>query len=227
MPPTKQDPAVRYLAKVDERGPDDCWPWTASCHKNGYGQFFDGTRMTTAHRFGFLLRGGKLAPGECVLHKCDNPPCQNPTHWFAGTQRDNAEDREQKQRGNHPQGERSGHARLSEQDVVEIRKRYQTGEHAQAIADAYGLASLSYVYMIVKGQKWKHLPVLPVTRRRNGNARLTDDEVREIRRARANGVTLHVLSQRFNTTMSNVSHIALRRSRADVPDLPEDHPSGP
>lgn len=220
MPPRPIAPAVRYLAKVDEGGPDECWPWTASRHKNGYGQFYDGERMTTAHRFGYLLRCGPLAPGQCVLHRCDNPPCQNPNHWFVGTQGDNAQDRESKQRGNHPQGERHGAARLTDKDVLAIRERYQAGDHVQDIAKAYGLASASYIYSIVHGRKWKHLPMPPVTRRRNGNARLTDDDVRAIRRARANGVTLHVLSQRFDTTMSNISHIALRRTRADVPDLP-------
>lgn len=219
-------PDVRYLAKVAERGPDDCWLWTASCHRNGYGQFYDGQIMTTAHRYGYQLRRGPIPPGLCVLHTCDTPPCQNPNHWFLGTQRDNMADKEQKRRGNHVQGTRVGNAILTEEQVMEIRQRYQDGEHVRDIAAVYGLASSSYIYGIVRGQKWKHLPAPPVTRRRNGNARLTDDQVREIRRERARGVTLHVLSERFDTTMSNVSHIALRRSRGDVPDDPQDRAVG-
>lgn len=29
----------RFLNKVDSRGPDECWEWTASTDKDGYGQF--------------------------------------------------------------------------------------------------------------------------------------------------------------------------------------------
>jgi hypothetical protein len=226
MPPRPIDPKTRYLAKVDERGPDECWLWTASCHRNGYGQFYDGQMMTTAHRYGYQLRRGDIPPGLCVLHTCDTPPSQNPNHWFLGTQKDNADDREAKQRGNHPRGEQSGHARLTELDVIDIIKRYSEGEHARSIADAYVITDLSYVYGLVNGQKWKHIPRPPVTRRRNGNPRLSDDDVREIRRERARGVPLHVLSERFGCNKSNISHIALRRSRADVPDEPEDHATG-
>lgn len=225
MPPVKQDPAARYLSKVDERGPDDCWLWTASCHKNGYGQFFDGDRMTTAHRFGYLLRCGPLAPGQCVLHRCDNPPCQNPGHWFVGTQHDNAVDREQKSRGNHPRGPKVGTARLVEADVIEILARYQRGDHAKAIADDFNI-SVTHVNHIAHGTKWAHVPRPPVTRKRTGNPRLTDDDVREIRRERARGVPLHVLSERFGTNKSNISHIALRRTRASVPDDPQDPSAG-
>lgn len=225
MPPKRIDPAIRYLAKVDERGPDECWPWTASLHKNGYGQFHDGDTQVTAHRFGYQMRFGPLPPGQCVLHKCDNPPCQNPNHWFAGTQRDNALDKERKLRGNHPRGSRVGGSRLTEDDVVEILRRYQRGDHAQEIASTFGV-SASHVNHIVHGKKWAHVPRPSVTRKRNGNARLTDDDVREIRRERARGVSLHLLSERFGCGMSNISHIALRRSRADVPDDPEDHLAG-
>jgi hypothetical protein len=227
MPRPRTDPAVRYLVKVDERGPDECWPWLASCHKNGYGQFHDGVTQVTAHRFGYRTRVGPIPPGQCVLHTCDNPPCQNPDHWFLGTQKNNADDRETKLRGNHPRGVRQGNARLTEEDVMTIRRRYQAGEHATALANAYEVPNSSYIYAIVHGKKWRHLPMVTVTRKRTGNPRLTDDQVREIRRLRASGVPLHLISTQFGTTMSNVSHIALRRTRADVPEYPEGSESSP
>lgn len=49
-------------------------------------------RIYYAHRFGWTLANGEIPPGMCVLHRCDNPPCVNPTHLFLGDRRDNAID---------------------------------------------------------------------------------------------------------------------------------------
>src|SRR5262245_48011177 len=106
MPRKPVEPAVRYRAKVNRGGPDDCWEWNASRFKNGYGQFgIDKEhRSVLAHRYGYQLEVGPVPPGLNVLHTCDNPPCQNPRHWFLGTHKDNTEDKERKGRGNHPRG---------------------------------------------------------------------------------------------------------------------------
>jgi hypothetical protein len=84
----------RFYAKVDRRGPDDCWPWQGATHnKNGYGSFrFDG-RARVASRYALMIKlGRRLLPGEKALHECDNPPCSNPAHLFSGTTADNAQD---------------------------------------------------------------------------------------------------------------------------------------
>jgi hypothetical protein len=87
----------RYLAKVDERGPDECWPWLAHRSEKNYGQFADGNGGSTqAHRFGFGALVRPLEPGEVVDHICHNTDdscpggdtcehraCQNPAHWEA------------------------------------------------------------------------------------------------------------------------------------------------
>ncbi len=70
-----------YYTKVIVGGPDDCWPWTGSVDRKGYGDFHVAKGKTNkAHIFSFLLHGGKLKPGQHVDHKCNNPPCQNPKH---------------------------------------------------------------------------------------------------------------------------------------------------
>jgi hypothetical protein len=87
----------QYLAKVDQRGPDECWPWLAGRSEKNYGQFADGKGGSMpAHRFGFTVFIRPLEPAEVVDHTCHNRDescaggntcehraCQNPAHWEA------------------------------------------------------------------------------------------------------------------------------------------------
>jgi hypothetical protein len=89
----------RFWDKVAVRGPDDCWEWQAGCFKRGYGAFaFDGHKPGYAHRFSYELHHGPIPEGMRVLHECDNPPCVNPKHLRAGTQKDNIQDAVNKDR---------------------------------------------------------------------------------------------------------------------------------
>lgn len=219
MPRPPTDPSIRYHAKVTKRGPNDCWPWNAARFKNGYGQFgvSKAERSVLAHRFGYKLLVGPIPPGMRVCHTCDNPPCQNPAHWFLGTAKDNSQDMVSKNRGNPARGERHARARLTEEDVVEIRRRHQTGELARDIAADYNL-SVTYISKVAHGGRWANVAPPENMRKRSGNMRLSDDAVRAIRRRRAAGEPLRVLADEFCTTMSNICHIAVGRTRGDVPD---------
>jgi hypothetical protein len=89
-PGTKPRPAAeRFWPKVDQSGgPDACWPWTAYCQPNGYGEF----DKKWAHRVAYELAIGPITPGGTICHTCDNPRCVNPSHLFLGTQGDNVRD---------------------------------------------------------------------------------------------------------------------------------------
>lgn len=100
---TKQRPLVdRFNEKIDQRSPDECWPWKASvANRMGHGQIKYNGRPVHAHRIAFLIANGYLPP--VVRHKCDNPPCCNPAHLEPGTITDNH--RDMVERGRIPRGE--------------------------------------------------------------------------------------------------------------------------
>jgi len=97
--------------------------------------------------------------GICVLHHCDNPSCVNPKHLFLGTAKDNNSDRAKKGRSsvNIFQGEDSGVSKLTECQVLEIRRLWDTGEYYKyEIAEMFPV-SAKQIGSIVNRQSWKHL----------------------------------------------------------------------
>ena len=128
---TLEQIAARFWAKAAkpsapacaELGP--CWEWKGSLVHNGYGHFYvafaTGTRRTLlAHRVAWMLSRGQW-PEELVCHRCDNRRCVNPGHLFLGEQLDNLRDMREKGRQNYVRGSQHGMARLSEQEVRDIR----------------------------------------------------------------------------------------------------------
>lgn len=144
---------VRFWAKVEKRGPTDCWPWIGGRFSRGYGNFWAGGRARGAHRVSHVISTG-VDPGDLfVCHRCDNPPCVNPAHLFVGTVADNNADKAAKGRSVPQVGERNNSAKLTTAQVAEIRGM-QHGELPQAsIAHMYGV-SISTVSMIWSGRRW-------------------------------------------------------------------------
>jgi hypothetical protein len=140
--------AADFWAKVLILGPDDCWPFTGSRQRRGYGQFKYQGRNWRANRLALYLTAGKL--DEDALHTCDNPPCCNPSHLYDGDHAANTRDRVD--RGRTKVRAEHGMARLSEDDVAEIRSLQ--GWTQQAIAERYGVTQ-SYVSKILRNARWK------------------------------------------------------------------------
>jgi hypothetical protein len=76
-----------------------CWEWAGSRFRNGYGIARVGGCDEYAHRLSYQLYNGPLTASKPIAcHRCDNPPCVNPEHLFAGSYKDNMRDAVEKGR---------------------------------------------------------------------------------------------------------------------------------
>ncbi len=149
----------RFWDKVDIRGPDECWEWQGGISSSGYGNFQHASKQYGAHRFSYELNFGQIPDGMHVCHTCDNRRCVNPSHLWAGTHRDNMDDRCAKGRtvGQRP-GEGSTVSKLTNEQVLEIRAIYARGGRTQAsVAQQFGVDT-SLISLIVNRKRWGHLP---------------------------------------------------------------------
>jgi len=70
-----------FWAKVEVRGPNECWPWTAALYDNGYGSFaIGGGRSRRAHRWIWEHTYGELPTGVVLHHTCEMRHCMNMNH---------------------------------------------------------------------------------------------------------------------------------------------------
>jgi hypothetical protein len=150
-----------YEEKFTKGGPDECWPWQEkSRDKDGYGIFSfreNGRGITRrATRWAWKRLYGSIPADQFVCHTCDNPPCQNPRHWFLGHPQANVDDMVAK--GRHKPGMKPGEehirAKLTWDVVDEIRRLHASGQWThQVLADRYGIARRTVTH-IVNNERW-------------------------------------------------------------------------
>lgn len=131
----------RFWSKVDKSaGEAGCWPWRAGCTDNGYGSFSLDGRAYGAHRVSYALAHSSIPKGKEVCHTCDNPPCVNPAHLFAGTHKQNMMDKQRKSRATRLTGVMNGRAKITEGTARRIFVAYRDGHLTQEkIAKLFGV----------------------------------------------------------------------------------------
>jgi hypothetical protein len=165
----------RFWSKVDKSGGDDaCWLWAGKNLVQGYGRLdgpISGKKML-AHRLAWTLTHGAIPDGLCVLHRCDTPLCVNPAHLWLGTRAENNADCNNKGRRNQahgdacasrkyrdrmPRGEQVNLAKLTTENIHEIRALAAAGTSSPKIAKAYSV-DRSTIRNVLNGRTWFHVP---------------------------------------------------------------------
>jgi hypothetical protein len=113
-----------------------------------------------AHRVSWVLTNGPILDGLCVLHRCDNRICVNPSHLFLGTKKDNFQDMITKGRGSlqiaPERGEQHRRAKLTEFQARSIFALRAEGLLQREIAVLLGV-SRGNISGILNGHIWPHI----------------------------------------------------------------------
>lgn len=146
-----------FWPKVQKGGPDDCWPWIGAHGPSGHPQLriLKQHVRATAIAYWFDHREWP-ADWQDVCHHCDNPPCVNPSHLFLGTAMDNMRDAIAKGRFKFPKprfGPANVNAKLTWEQVADLRQRYAAGENLSQLSRSFGMARAS-LRRIVRGEGW-------------------------------------------------------------------------
>lgn len=144
-------PAAERLASKLVSMPSGCIEFVGYRDRGGYGTILGGNgKKQQAHRLSWELCHGPIGEGMVIRHKCDNPPCCNPDHLEIGTHADNARDMVTRNRSK--RGESNGRAKLTDEQVREIRSLVRAGNDQRSVARMFAI-SHAHVSYLVNGKK--------------------------------------------------------------------------
>lgn len=151
---------------------DRCWLWNGSVNSKTkqYGRVTIEGVIINTHRLAYFIHYKIDPKDKLVCHSCDNPKCVNPKHLWLGTEEDNRKDMYLKRRNargdsstyrKYPEkrkhGEKNCCAKLTEENVLEIKTLYASGDYYQMdLARKFGVSQTA-IWYILNGRNWKYL----------------------------------------------------------------------
>ncbi len=128
-----------------------CWLWLGPLTIWGYGQFYLDGKVIRSHRVAWLLFRGPILENKHVLHHCDIASCVNPDHLYLGTHLDNMRDMALRRRSASMAGIKNPKARLTEEQVSQIRQSKISGP---ILAAKFGVTR-TQINRIKNGNSWR------------------------------------------------------------------------
>lgn len=148
----------RFMEKVGPPNEKGCTEWLGKIEARGYGTICVKpiSVYLKAHRMSWVLATRQPIPLDApvVRHKCDNPRCVNPSHLEIGQQSDNCDDTLIRGRAKGGAWERHRKAKLSREQVEEIRRRRAQGESCAQLGREFGVGR-DQVSRICTGKVWQ------------------------------------------------------------------------
>ena len=135
---------------------DDCVPWVHAA-PGTYGEIkVGGGKRSGVHAIACERGNGpRPSPTHHAAHLCGNRLCVNPRHLRWKTPRENAADKQV--HGTVARGERQGSAKLTEAQVLGIRRACEAGVDQRETAEAYNVSQTT-VSRIHRRDIWGWLP---------------------------------------------------------------------
>lgn len=144
-----------------------CWGWSGYLNNKGYAVIdvvtLQNHRETMlAHRLSCLMHYGPPPEGKPdALHSCDCKPCTNPDHLRWGSNGDNrldwvARGDLSKMRTSVPKGSANGQSKLTEKQVLEIRRLLSAGVFQKHIVEEFGIDQ-AVISRIKHRHIWRHI----------------------------------------------------------------------
>lgn len=147
---------LKWLSEHMSCDIEECVMWPFGRGGDGYGRVYDAGSMRLAHRV-MCERVHGPSPSDIheVAHTCGKgrSGCVNAAHLRWATPSENQSDRID--HGTHSRGDRNAMAKLTEDDVIAIRRRATT-ERQVDLAAAFGVGQTT-ISAIVTGQNWNWL----------------------------------------------------------------------
>ena len=204
-----------------------CWIWTGRTTggtSTKYGLFYVGVqsirgaagRLEGVHRISYELASGPIPSGLQVRHSCNQGMCVRPDHLLVGTALENAADKVAA--GNQTKGEAVNTAKLSADQVRQIRETYATGVVSLPMLARQFRIGRKAIQRLVHGESWGHLQggVLPRYWRRGRYSpmgKLTVTQVREIRKSKKR---VRELMSDYKVSEATICSIRTRRTWKNI-----------